>query len=79
MEPQRPFPRRRETFLALSLVVGLGCLVGLYFLMIGGQYFLATLVVLGGLILFGGLQYLLWGRPMERRAPNPPRTTRLPQ
>jgi len=79
MEPQRPFPRRRETFLALSLAVGLVCLIALYFLLIGGQYFLAVLAVLGGMLLLGGLQYLLWGWPMGSRSPNPPRTTRPPR
>lgn len=79
MDPQHPFPRWRETFLALSLAVGLACLIALYFLLIGGQYVLAMLAVLGGMILLGGLQYLLWGRPMGSRSPNPPRTTRFPQ
>jgi hypothetical protein len=79
MAPQRPFSRRRETFLALSLAVGLACLIALYFLLIGGQYFLAVLAVLGGMVLLGGLQYLLWGWPMSRRAANSPRTPHLPR
>jgi hypothetical protein len=73
--PQRS-SRRRETFLALSLAVALGCFLALYFLLIGGQYFLAILAVLGGAILLGFLQYLLWGWPMSRPTPKPTRTAR---
>lgn len=79
MAPQHSFPRRRETFLALSFAVGLACLIALYFLVIGGRYFLAGLAVLGGMILFAGLQYLFWGRSMSYRSPNSPRTTHFPR
>jgi len=79
MDPKPSSARRRETFLALSLAVGAACLIALYFLLVGGQYFLAALAVLGGMILLGSLQYLLWGRPMEHRTPNLPRKPHLPR
>ncbi|HEY7156637.1 MAG TPA: hypothetical protein VH575_21895 [Gemmataceae bacterium] len=77
MESPQRSSRRRETFLALSLAVALGCFLALYFLLIGGRYFLAVLAVLAGAILLGFLQYLLWGWPMSRSTPKPTRTTRL--
>jgi hypothetical protein len=79
MNSERPASRRRETFLALLLAVGLACIIALYFLLVAGQYFLATLTVLGGLILLGFLQYLIWGRPMSRPPSNPQRTSHVPR
>jgi hypothetical protein len=64
---------RRETFLVLSLAVAAACFVALYFLLIGGRFFVAVLVVLAGLTLLGCIQYLLWGRPMTRAVKKPPR------
>ncbi len=70
-------PRRRETFLALVLAVALASMVTLFFLLVSGQYFFAVLAVLGGLLLLGCLQYLLWGRPMGRKETHPmPRNPR---
>ncbi len=79
MNPQRPFPRRRETFLALALTVTLACIITLYFLLVAGQYFLAVLAVLAGLLVLGCLQYVIWGWPMHRPGSNPPRTRHLPR
>lgn len=76
MEPQPRSSRWRETFLVLSLAVGLACLIALYFLLVAGQYFLAVLAVLGGLIVLGCLQYLIWGWPMRRSSA--PETRRPP-
>lgn len=79
MNPQRSSFRRRETFLALALAVGLACLLALYFLLVAGQYFLAVLIVLASLVLLGCLQYLVWGRPMSHTSPNRTRTNRAPR
>lgn len=79
MNPQRSFPPRRQTFLALALAVGLACIIALYFLLVAGQYFLAVLTVLGGLIVLGCLQYLIWGWPMSRPASSPPRSSQFPR
>jgi len=79
MNPQRSFPRRRETFLALALAVGLACIITLYFLLVASQFFLAVVTVLAGLVVLGCLQYLIWGWPMSRTAANPPRTPPLPR
>ena len=68
MDLRPPVRRRRETFLTLCLAVVAACFVALYFLLVAGQMFLALLVVLAGLAGLGCLQYLVWGRPMNRAA-----------
>jgi len=79
MNPERSFPPRRQTFLVLALAAGLACIITLYFLLVAGQFFLAVLTVVGGLIVLGFLQYLIWGWPMSRPASSPPRTSHFPR
>lgn len=82
MNSQRRFVGRRETFLALSLAVCVGCAIVLYFLMVSNRLFWAVLAVTAGMIVLGCIQYLLWGRPMRRSPAEsnlPPRAPRQPE
>jgi hypothetical protein len=58
--------QRRETF----VIVALTCLLVLaalgYFLLVGGDGFIAFLLVVGAFVVLCGLQYVLWGRAFER-------------
>jgi hypothetical protein len=69
MMPQRT-PSRRETYLTMILAPGLGSFVLFFVFVLTGRYFLAVLTVLGGLIVLGLLQFILWGRKMQRKARN---------
>lgn len=74
MNGQR-IPRRRETFLVLFMTVALVFAVTVFTLMITGQFFFAILSVVGGMIVLGFLQYVIWGRPMESTRRTPGRET----
>lgn len=67
--------RRRETFLSWFLAIAFGCLIVLCTLMLTGRLLFALLAVSAGMVFYGFLHYLIWGRPARRPTEPPPRET----
>lgn len=76
--PQGPHPSTRETLLTILLLTLLASAFLLFFVSIMGMFALHALGVVGVLVLFGGMHYLLWGRSLsqevaaEREEDEPP-------
>lgn len=76
--PQGPRPSTRETLLTILLLTLVAAGFLLFFISIMGMFALHALGVVGVLVFFGGMHYLLWGRSLsnevaaEREEDEPP-------
>ena len=76
--PPGPRPSTRETLLTILLLTLVAAGFLLFFISIVGMFALHALGVVGVLVFFGGMHYLLWGRSLssevaaEREEDEPP-------
>lgn len=59
-----PPPHQRDRSAMLAVLLGLAMALGLlgFFWMVAPEFFLVLVATVGGITLYGGLHYLLWGR-----------------